>query len=198
MSFAIRAGVHLLCLAPLAWLVALGLRSELGANPIEYITRYTGDWTLRMLLITLTFRPVVHWLRRPVLLNYRRAVGLHTFFYGCCHFTTYLWLDQFFDWASIVEDIAERPFILAGFTAFVLLVPLAATSNDRAVRFLQHRWRSLHRLVYLVAIVGLLHYWWLVRADFLKAWIYLLILAVLLGYRVLFSVPVQSLIRRSG
>lgn len=178
-----RIFVHAACLTPLAWLVWLGLDAGLGANPIEYITRFSGDWTLRLLLITLSFRPVVHFLRAPRLLRYRRAVGLYVFFYALCHFTTYVWLDQFFDWTSIVEDIAKRPFILAGFTAFVLLIPLAATSNDRAVRWLQHRWNVLHRLVYVIAIVGLVHYWWLVRADFLKAWVYLVILATLLGWR---------------
>ena len=178
-----RTFVHAACLTPLAWLVWSGLHDDLGANPIEYITRFSGDWTLRLLLITLTFRPVVHLLRAPRLLRYRRAVGLYVFFYALCHFTTYVWLDQFFDWPSVVEDIAKRPFILAGFTAFVLLIPLAATSNDRAVRWLQHRWNKLHRLVYVIAIVGLLHYWWLVRADFLKAWVYLVILAALLGWR---------------
>ena len=179
-----RGFVHAACLTPLAWLTWSGLYGGgLGANPIEYITRYSGDWTLRLLLVTLSFRPVVHLLRAPYLLRYRRAVGLYVFFYALGHFITYVWLDQFFDWSSIVEDIAKRPFILAGFTAFVLLIPLAVTSNDRAVRWLQHRWNRLHRLVYVIAVVGLLHYWWLVRADFLKAWVYLVILAALLGWR---------------
>ena len=177
-----RVFVHAACLLPLAWLVWTGLYRDLGANPIEYITRFLGDWTLRLLLITLTFTPAARLLRVRIV-RYRRAVGLYCFFYAVCHFVTYIWLDQFFDWPSIVEDIAKRPFILAGFTAFVLLIPLAATSNGAAVRWLQHRWNKLHRLVYVIAIVGLLHYWWLVRADFLKAWIYLVILAILLGYR---------------
>ncbi len=191
-----RILVHALCLLPMIWLLALAYRSGLGANPIEYITRYSGDWTLRMLLITLTFRPVAHILRRPFLLRYRRAAGLYTFAYAFSHFTTYLWLDQFFDWLSIVEDIAERPFILAGFTSFVLMIPLALTSNDWSVRLLQNRWKTLHRLVYLIAIVGLVHYWWLVRADFLKASVYLVMLTILLGYRAYFSVFVREILKR--
>lgn len=179
---AARVVVHIACLLPLAWLVWTGVYRDLGANPIEYITRFLGDWTLRLLLITLAFTPVAALLRVRIV-RYRRAVGLYCLFYAVCHFITYIWLDQFFDWLSIVEDIAKRPFILAGFTAFVLLIPLAATSNAAAVRWLQHRWNQLHRLVYVIAITGLLHYWWLVRADFLKAWIYLAILAALLGYR---------------
>ena len=111
------------------------------------------------------------------------STQLYSFFYASCHFTTYLWLDQFFDWQAIWEDILDRPFIFAGFTAFVLLIPLAATSNNRAVRYLQHRWTLLHRLVYVIAIAGLIHYWWLIRADYLKAWIYLSLLVLLLGYR---------------
>ena len=178
-----RIFTHGLCLLPFIYLLYRGWNNQLGANPIEYITRYSGDWTLRMLLIVLAFRPLVHLTNMRWLLRHRRAVGLYSFFYASCHFTTYIWLDQFFDWQSIVEDILDRPFIFAGFTAFVLLIPLAMTSNNRAVLYLQHRWTLLHRLVYIIAIAGLIHYWWLIRADYLKAWIYLTILSLLLGYR---------------
>ena len=178
-----RIFVHGACLLPFLYLLYAGWNSELGANPIEYITRFTGDWTLRMLLIVLAFRPWVHLTNMRWLLRHRRAVGLYVFFYASCHFTTYIWLDQFFDWQSIVEDILDRPFIFAGFTAFVLLIPLAITSNNWAVRYLQHSWTLLHRLVYVIAATGLVHYWWLIRADYLKAWIYLGILSLLLGYR---------------
>ena len=165
-------------------MIYTALTAGLGANPIEYITRYTGDWTLRMLLITLSFSPAAHLLHHPELLAYRRAVGLYVFFYAMLHFSTYVVLDQFFDWLAIEEDLVDRPYILVGFTAFVLLWPLAATSNRRAVRYLQHHWKSLHRLVYVIAIAGLIHYWWLVRADFAKAWLYLIILLLLFGYRI--------------
>ena len=178
-----RITIHGACLLPFLYLLYAGWNNELGANPIEYITRFTGDWTLRMLLIVLAFRPLVHLTNMRWLLRHRRAVGLYSFFYASCHFTTYIWLDQFFDWQSIVVDILDRPFIFAGFAAFVLLIPLAITSSDRAVRYLQHRWTLLHRLVYVIAIAGLIHYWWLIRADYLKAWIYLSILSLLLGYR---------------
>lgn len=180
-----RILVHGACLSPFLYLIYAGWNSDLGANPIEYITRFTGDWTLRMLLIVLTFRPWVLITNMRWLLRHRRAVGLYSFFYASCHFTTYIWLDQFFDWQSIAEDILERPFIFAGFTAFVLLIPLAATSNNWAVRRLQHRWTILHRSVYVIAIAGLVHYWWLIRADYLKAWVYLSILSLLLGYRLI-------------
>ena len=181
----IRSLVHLLCLLPMVWLIYTAYQDGLGANPIEYITRYSGDWTLRILLVTLTVSPLARLTHTPRILKYRRAIGLYTFFYAVCHFVTYIWLDQFFDWNSIVLDIAKRPFILVGFTAFVLLIPLAVTSNDRAVRYLQNSWRTLHKLVYVIAIAGLLHYWWLVRADFLKATVYLIILSILFGYRII-------------
>ncbi|MBC6413992.1 MAG: sulfoxide reductase heme-binding subunit YedZ [Chromatiales bacterium] len=183
-----RALVHILCLIPFLYLLYAGWNNNLGANPIEYITRHTGDWTLRLILIVLAFRPVVHLSNMRWLLRHRRAVGLYTFFYASCHFVTYIWLDQFFDLQSIAVDILDRPFIFAGFGAFVLLIPLAITSNDRAVRYLQNHWTSLHRLVYVIAIAGLVHYWWLIRADYLKAWIYLSILALLLGYRLTYYI----------
>ena len=179
-----RCLVHFLCLLPAALLIYTAFTSGLGANPIEYLSRYTGDWTLRMLLITLAFSPAARLLSRPGLLHYRRAVGLYVFFYALLHFFTYIALDQFFDWFSIQEDIVKRPYILVGFTAFLLLWPLAVTSNRRAVAWLQHRWKTLHRLIYLIAVAGLIHYWWLVRADFAKAWIYLLILSLLFAYRI--------------
>ena len=187
----IRWVVHLLCLMPLLWLIHTSLTSGLGANPIEYAMRYLGDWTLRMLLITLTFSPAARLLHQPDILLYRRAAGLYVFFYALLHFLSYAALDQFFDWFAIREDIVDRPYILVGFFAFVLLWPLMATSNQRAVAWLQHRWKSLHRLVYLVAVAGLLHYWWLVRADFAKAWLYLILLALLFSYRVVVHIKRQ-------
>ena len=155
-----------------------------GANPVEYLTRGIGDWALQLLLITLSVSPLARVLRQPVLLRYRRAIGLHMFFYAFCHLMTYLWFDQFFDWGEIVHDIVERPFILAGFVSFVMLIPLAATSNRFAVARLMEHWKTLHKLIYVIACVALLHYWWMVRADFSKAWLYMLILVALLGYRI--------------
>lgn len=154
-----------------------------GANPIEYLTRGIGDWALRLLLITLSVRPLARLLKQPLLMRHRRAIGLYVFFYALCHLTTYLWFDQFFDWAEIARDIAKRPFILAGFGSFVLLIPLAATSNRFSTIRLKQRWKQLHTLIYVIACTSLLHYTWMVRADFNKAWLYALILALLLGYR---------------
>lgn len=181
---AIKAVLFLLCLLPTIDL-ALGWRADaLGANPIETLTRAGGEWTLRFLLITLAVTPLrrltgLHWLIRL-----RRMLGLFVFAYGTAHFATYLWLDQFFDGGAIARDILERPFITVGFAAFVLLVPLAATSNTFAIRRLGgRRWQALHRSVYGIAILGVLHFWWLVKADLREPFLYALILAALLGVR---------------
>ena len=180
----IKAIVFFLCLLP-AVNLALGWQADaLGANPIETITRASGEWTLRFLLITLAVTPLrrltgLHWL-----LRLRRMLGLYAFAYATAHFAIYLWLDQFFDWGAIARDILERPFITVGFAAFVLLIPLAATSNSFAIRRLGGRqWQSLHRSVYAIAIIAVVHFWWLVKADVLEPAIYALILAALLGVR---------------
>lgn len=180
----IKTLLFLACLAP-AIQLALGWRADaLGANPIEAITRASGDWTLRFLLITLAVTPLrrltgLHWLVRL-----RRMLGLFAFAWASSHFLTYLWLDQFFDLASIAKDILKRPFITVGFTAFVLLIPLAATSTHAAIRRLGgRRWQALHRSVYAIAILGVVHFWWLVKKDIREPLVYALILAVLLGVR---------------
>ncbi|MDY0055980.1 MAG: protein-methionine-sulfoxide reductase heme-binding subunit MsrQ [Methyloversatilis sp.] len=172
------------CLLPLVLLVAGGLRDALGANPIEYITRATGDWTLRLLLLTLAVTPLRqltgwHWLVRL-----RRTLGLYAFFYGCLHLTTYVWLDQFFDWPGIVADIVKRPFVTLGFAAFVLMLPLAITSTNGMIRRLGgRRWQRLHRAVYAVGVLGVAHYWWLVKKDLTEPIIYALVLATLFALR---------------
>ncbi|ENO85293.1 sulfite oxidase heme-binding subunit YedZ [Thauera linaloolentis] len=180
----LKAAVFFACLLP-ALDLALGWRNgTLGANPIETLTRASGEWTLRFLLITLAVSPLrrysgLHWL-----LRLRRMLGLFAFTYAAAHFMAYIWLDQFFDWRAIAHDILDRPFIAVGFAAFVLLVPLAATSSKAAIRRLGgRRWQSLHRSVYAIAILAVIHFWWLVKADLLKPFIYALILAVLLGLR---------------
>lgn len=181
---AIKTALFLLCLVP-ALQLALGVQADtLGANPIEAITHASGEWTLRFLLITLAVTPLrrltgLHWL-----LRLRRMLGLFAFAYGVAHFLTYLWLDQFFDWTAIAHDILKRPFITVGFAALVLMTPLAATSNAFAIRRMGGRkWQALHRAVYAIAILGVLHYWWLVKADVLEPAIYALLLAALLGVR---------------
>lgn len=172
------------CLLPLMLLVAGGLRDALGANPIEHITRATGDWTLRLLLLTLAVTPLRqltgwHWLVRL-----RRTLGLYAFFYGSLHLATYVWLDQFFDWPGIVADIVKRPFVTLGFAAFVLMLPLAVTSTNGMIRRLGGRaWQRLHRAVYAVGVLGVAHYWWLVKKDLTEPIAYALVLATLFALR---------------
>jgi sulfoxide reductase heme-binding subunit YedZ len=181
----IKAAVFAACLVPLALLAWRGVQGGLGANPIEYITHSTGWWTLSFLLITLLVTPLRRLTNLNWLLRLRRMLGLFAFFYACLHFTTYLWLDQFFDWTSILKDIAKRPFITVGFSAFVLLIPLAATSTNAMVKRLgARRWQLLHRAVYAIAVLGVVHYWWLVKQDITEPALFALLLAVLLGARV--------------
>ncbi|MFT4171801.1 MAG: protein-methionine-sulfoxide reductase heme-binding subunit MsrQ [Rhodocyclaceae bacterium] len=180
----IKTLLFLLCLVPVVRLAYGAYTDGLGANPIEFITHATGDWTLRLLLITLAVTPLRrltgwHWLVRL-----RRMLGLYAFFYGTLHFITYIWLDQFFDVHSIAKDILKRPFITVGFVAFVLMIPLAVTSANRMVRWLGgRRWQQLHRSIYVIALCGVLHYWWLVKRDIREPLMYAVILAVLLGMR---------------
>ncbi len=181
---AIKVLVFMLCLVPAGQLV-LGWRAdELGANPVETITRASGDWTLRLLLITLAITPLRRFSGWHWLLRLRRMLGLFAFAWGFAHFSTYLWLDQFFDWNAIARDILKRPFITVGFAAWVLMLPLALTSNAFAVRRLGgRRWQELHRAVYAVAILGVIHFWWLVKADIREPLLYAVLLAGLLGVR---------------
>ncbi|KAA3626098.1 MAG: protein-methionine-sulfoxide reductase heme-binding subunit MsrQ [Proteobacteria bacterium] len=176
--------VFVAALLPFGWLVWLGGSDQLGANPIETITRYTGDWTLRFLFITLAVTPLRNLSGWNWLMRLRRMLGLYAFFYAVLHFATYLVLDQFFAWEHIVDDIAERPYITVGFASFVLLIPLAITSTNAMVRRLGgRRWQRLHRSVYVIAIGVVVHFLWLVKADLREPLIYGAILAVLLGYR---------------
>ena len=172
-------------LLPLAYLALGAWRGGLGANPIETITRSTGVWTLRLMLITLAVTPL-RWLTGwNEVVRLRRMLGLFAFFYGSLHLMTYLWLDQFFDWAAIAKDVVKRPFITAGFSAYVLLVPLAITSTAGMIRRLGGRaWRRLHRLAYVAAALGVVHYWWLVKLDTRPPRNYGIVLATLLSIRV--------------
>jgi sulfoxide reductase heme-binding subunit YedZ len=181
---ALKTALFLLCLLPAARLVVGALQDELGANPIEFITRSLGTWTLNFLLITLAVTPLRHLTGLHWLLRLRRMLGLFVFFYASLHLATYLWLDQFFDVMAIAKDVVKRPFITAGFSAFVLLVPLAATSNNAMVRRLGgKRWARLHRAVYAIAIIGVIHYWWLVKKDITQPLLYAVLLGLLLGFR---------------
>jgi sulfoxide reductase heme-binding subunit YedZ len=176
-----------LCLYPLASLIWLGFTGGLGADPVEFIRRTTGTWTLDFLIITLSVTPLRratgwHWLVRL-----RRMFGLYAFFYGVIHVVAYFWLDQQFDLAAISRDGVKRPLITVGFLSFVLMIPLAATSTDRMVRRLGgKRWQQLHRAVYLVAVAGVIHFWWLVKLDFTRPLIYSVIIGALLVARIVF------------
>jgi sulfoxide reductase heme-binding subunit YedZ len=182
---AVKAVVFALALLPLARLLAGYYFGRLGVNPIETITRSTGTWTLVFLLITLAVTPLRRLVGWPWLLRLRRMLGLFAFLYAALHFTTYVWLDQFFDWGGIVKDIVKRPFITIGFAAFLMLVPLALTSTNAMVKRLgAARWRALHRLVYAIGVCGVVHYIWLVKKDITQPLIYAAALAVLLGFRI--------------
>ena len=184
-----------LCLLPLARLIALGFTGSLGANPIEFITRSTGTWTLVGLMVTLSVTPLRRLTGRAELIRFRRMLGLFAFFYACLHFVTYIWLDQFFDPAAIAKDIVKRPFITVGFTAFLLLIPLAATSTRAMIRRLGRRWQQLHRLVYAIAILGVVHYLWLVKKDLTEPLIYGGVLALLLLMRMPWGVALLQAAR---
>jgi sulfoxide reductase heme-binding subunit YedZ len=177
--------VFLAALLPVARLAWRALHEGLGANPIEVITHSTGDWTLIFVLLTLSITPIRRLTRQYWLIGLRRMVGLFAFFYGTLHFTTYIWLDKFFDVHEMVKDIYKRPFITIGFSAFVLMIPLAVTSTSWSIRRLGGKnWQRLHRLIYLTAILGVIHYIWLVKADKRKPFEYGIVLAILLLYRV--------------
>jgi len=178
--------LFLLCLVPLAKLAleTFGVAGmSLGANPVEELIHRFGIWGLNFLLITLAVTPLRRLTGKSWLLRFRRMLGLFAFFYVLMHFLTYTGLDQHFDLPLIFEDIVERPFITIGFAAFLLLIPLAATSTNAMMKRLGRRWQKLHRLVYLIAILGVVHFYWQVKLDTLEPLIYAAILAVLLGYR---------------
>lgn len=177
--------VFAVCLLPLMWLVWRGLFGSLGVNPIETVNRFLGDWALRFLLIALAVTPLRKITGWAQLARLRRMLGLFAFFYVCLHLSSYLGLDLFFDWQALGKDIVKRRYITLGMAAFVLLLPLAVTSTDAMIRRLGgRRWRMLHKLVYVTGILGVTHYWMMVKADIRQPMLYAAVLAVLLGYRV--------------
>lgn len=184
----IRVIIFLLCLIPLARLIWLGFNDDLSANPIEFIERSTGYWSLFILLVTLGLSPVRLLTGRTWQLQYRRMLGLFMFFYACLHIATYLWLDYSFNWTDITKDIVKHPYVLVGASAFLLALPLAITSNNFMIRLLRERWKQLHNLVYLIAILGVVHFWWLVKKDLREPMLYALILALLLGIRIYYRI----------
>jgi sulfoxide reductase heme-binding subunit YedZ len=188
--------VFLLCLLPLAALGWRALHGELTANPIEFITHATGDWTLRFLVITLCVTPFRKILHLPELIRFRRMLGLFTFFYASLHFTTYIWLDKFFDLSEMWKDIAKRKYITVGFTAFLLLIPLAVTSTAGWIRRLGgKRWQRLHRLIYFSAALGVIHYYWLVKSAVIRPLTYGAVVTVLLLWRLFASLSRKTQLR---
>jgi sulfoxide reductase heme-binding subunit YedZ len=183
MFFWLKLSVFVVCLFPLGQLLYYGFTDDLTANPIEYITRFTGSWALIMLLASLSITPLRRILGWNELIKFRRMLGLFAVFYRLLHFSTYMVLDHFFDFQAIAKDIIKRPYVTAGFTAFVLLIPLAVTSTATMIRRLGRRWQQLHRLVYVAAIAAVIHFYWLVKADIRRPVQYGAILALLLGYR---------------
>ena len=179
--------IFILCLIPFAWLVFRVFTQDLGANPQEALIRATGDWTLRFLCIVLAVTPLRTISNTPQLARFRRMLGLFVYFYVVIHLLSYSWFDMGFDVADIAKDIAKRPFILVGFSAFVLLTPLALTSFNRAIKVMgAKRWQLLHKLVYVIAGLGILHFFWM-RAgknNFNEVFVYAAIIGVLLGWRV--------------
>lgn len=179
----LKLAVFLACLFPFGQLLYYGFTDDLTANPIEFITRFTGSWALIFLLATLSVTPLRKLFGWNNLIKYRRMLGLFAFFYALLHFSTYMVLDHFFDFPAIVKDIIKRPYVTAGFTGFVLMIPLAITSTAAMIRRLGKRWQQLHRLVYVAAIAGVVHFYWLVKADIRRPVQYGTVLLLLLGIR---------------
>jgi len=176
--------LHLLCLLPFAMLVWAAFNDGLGANPVEKLTHETGVWGLRLLLLTLAMTPLRLWTGLVAFVRFRRMLGLYCFFYICCHFLIWFVADHSLNPAGMLEDIVKRPYITLGFSAFVLLIPLALTSNQAMIRRLGKKWKNLHQLVYLILLLGLLHFIWLVKASYLEPGIYAIIGVILLLHRI--------------
>lgn len=183
----IKSLIWVLALLPLARLFWLGFNDGLTANPIEFVERSTGTWALVFLLITLSMTPIRLVTGMVWQIQLRRMLGLWMFFYACLHITTYVWLDYSFLWDEIIMDIIEHPYVIVGFSAFMLTIPLAATSNNAMIRRLKSNWKKLHQLIYLIGILGVLHFWWLVKKDVSEPFYYAFVLFCLLGIRLYFK-----------
>lgn len=197
----LKSALFLAALLPAARLPLFALTGRLGANPIEFITRSTGDWTLYFLCFTLLVTPLRRLSKWNWLIKLRRMLGLFAFFYACLHFTTFLWFDHFFDVDEMLRDVAKRPFITVGFTAFLLLIPLAATSTNGMVRRLGgRRWQWLHRAVYLIAPLGILHFWWMKagKHDFARPILFGAIVAILLLSRLYWNLAQARVQKRAA
>jgi sulfoxide reductase heme-binding subunit YedZ len=179
-----KAIVFAVCLAPFLWLAWRFWNQDLTVNPLEYITHFTGDWTIRLIVATLAVTPLRKLLNLPDLIRFRRMIGLFAFFYGSLHFFTYLYFDKLFDFSEIVKDVSKRPFITAGFLSLVLMAPLALTSTAGWIRRLGgRRWQLLHKLIYVSGIAAVAHYYWLVKSDVRQPLLYASLVGILLAYR---------------
>jgi len=179
-----KAVLCVLCLGPLAAIIWPFLRGDIIPNPVEFIQHATGDWTLRFLCLTLAITPLRKLLAVPEFIRFRRMLGLFAFFYACLHFTTYVWFDKLFDLSEIWKDVAKRRFITVGFFAFLLLIPLAITSTAGWVRRLGgRRWQMLHRAIYISAVCGVIHYYWLVKSAVIRPLAYGVLIGLLLAWR---------------
>lgn len=179
----LKSSIFVLATLPLLRLLYLAFTDGLGANPVEFVIRSLGTWTLVLLLLTLSMTPLRLMIKINWPIQLRRMLGLFTFFYACLHFLAYIGLDQWFDWHAITHDITKHPYVLVGFSAFLLLIPLAATSSNAMIKRLGRNWKVLHRSVYLIGVLGVVHYWWLVKKDIREPLLYAAILAVLFGIR---------------
>lgn len=189
-----KIALFVVCLAPLIWLSWRAWNSDLTANPIEYITHFTGDWAIRFIVFSLAVTPLRRILRQPGLIRYRRMLGLYAFFYASLHFTTWFAIDHYFNMQEILGDFTKRPFIIAGLTAFVCMIPLAVTSTAGWIRRIGgKRWQLLHRLIYVTAIAAVVHYYWLVKSDIRLPVFY----GVLVGIELLYRLGAWALGRRA-
>ena len=195
MQKAAKVLVFIACLGPLAWLLIRTLTGRLGINPVEDLELTTGIWALRFLVITLAVTPVRRITGWNRVIQYRRMFGLFTFFYVCVHFAIYIGIDQFFAFGSILKDVAKRPFITMGFTAFVLMIPLALTSTKGWIRRLGRRWQVLHRLIYISAVCAAIHYLWKVKVMIGSPVYYAMVIGLLLGFRILWQLRSAKLLK---
>ena len=183
----VKVAIWIFALLPLARLFWLGVHDDLGANPVEFVERSTGTWALIFLLSTLSMTPIRMLTGQVWQIQLRRLFGLWMFFYACLHITTYIWLDYSFLWADILKDIIKHPYVIVGFSAFVLTIPLAATSNSYMIKRLKKNWKRLHQVIYLIAMLAILHFWWLVKKDVTEPFYYAAVLILLLGIRLYYK-----------
>ena len=193
----IKVAIWIFALLPLARLIWLGIHDDLSANPVEFVERSTGTWALVFLLITLSMTPIRLLTGQIWQIQLRRMLGLWMFFYACLHITTYVWLDYSFLWSDIVKDIIKHPYVIVGFSAFLLTIPLAVTSNSFMIKRLKKNWKKLHQLIYVIAILAILHFWWLVKKDVTEPFYYAAVLIILFGIRLYYQYSSKKVVNNN-